>query len=652
MSNPDICEMFLRLFALIFLIYLNSNILFAQLCTGSLGDAIVNITFGSGSNPGPQLAAATTGYQFLSADCPNDGFYTVRNNTNNCFGNSWHSLGGDHTGNTNGYFMLVNASLQPSAFYVQTVQGLCPTTTYEFAAWIMNVMLPTACNSNGIQPNLTFSIETTGGTVLQTFNSGNIPATSAPTWRQEGFFFTTPANVGEVVLRIVNNATGGCGNDLALDDITFRPCGPQLTTSIFGQASTNVNVCEGKDTSYTFNASISPGFNNPVYQWQARIGTASWSDIPNANSLQLVAPVSANLPAGTYEYRLSVAETGNINSLPCRILSSPFRVVVNPQISAVANSNSPVCSGNNLVLSATGQANFTWTGPNGFTANGPVVTITQTNQLQSGIYTLTAQVASGCIDDTAFAVEIQPNPTLNLVSADTALCLGDTTKFTASGGLTYSWTPSFGLSDTNIPNPTASPDTTTTYKVLISNALGCTDSGTIVLKVYKLPSVDAGPDKTIVEGGEAVLEGLVKGEWSTFFWNSSPDILNPQALQPIVSPRANTNYILSATALNGCGIVSDTVAVSLFDDVYIPTAFSPNGDGLNDRWNIPALAAYPLYELGVYSRYGKLVFSAKGNALPWDGNLNGKPLPVGTYVYKIKLNDQLPLLSGTVNILR
>ena len=113
---------------------------------GSLGDPLINITFGAGANPGPPLTAATTGYQYLAADCPNDGFYTVRNNTINCFSNSWHSLRADHTGDPNGYFMLVNASIQPSVFYLDTVKGLCTNTTYEFAAWIANVLKSTACN--------------------------------------------------------------------------------------------------------------------------------------------------------------------------------------------------------------------------------------------------------------------------------------------------------------------------------------------------------------------------------------------------------------------------------------------------------------------------------------------------------------------------
>src|SRR5688572_12086581 len=82
---------------------------YAQLCNGSLGDPIVQINFGQGSNPAQPLSAAATGYIYSTGDCPNDGFYTVRNSSNNCFGASWHSISRDHTGNSNGYFMLVNA---------------------------------------------------------------------------------------------------------------------------------------------------------------------------------------------------------------------------------------------------------------------------------------------------------------------------------------------------------------------------------------------------------------------------------------------------------------------------------------------------------------------------------------------------------------
>src|SRR6478672_2272869 len=223
----------------------------AQLCTGSLGDPVIHITFGSGSNPGPPLRAAATFYSYFASDCPNDGSYTVRNSTSGCFGNTWHGVAEDHTpGDINGYFMLVNASFQPGDFYVDTVKGLCGSTTYEFSAWVLNVLKPTACSGNGIDPNLTFKIETTTGAPLAVYNTGNLSEDGSPTWKQYGVFFTTTSSGTEVIVRITNNAPGGCGNDLALDDITFRPCGPTVTAGLGATNDTSLSVCDGDTSSY------------------------------------------------------------------------------------------------------------------------------------------------------------------------------------------------------------------------------------------------------------------------------------------------------------------------------------------------------------------------------------------------------------------
>lgn len=216
------------------------------------GDPIVNISFGAGNNPGGPLNAATTSYTYFASDCPDDGFYSVRNNTSNCFSTSWHSMSVDHTGNPGGYFMLVNASIQPSAFYVDTVRGLCANTRFEFAAWVANVLRPSACNGSGIEPNLTFTIERTDGSILQTYSTGLINQTVSLQWRQYGFFFTTPPGVSDVVLRIFNNSRGGCGNDLALDDITFRPCGPLLQSGVEGFANDTINYCEASPVLFCY----------------------------------------------------------------------------------------------------------------------------------------------------------------------------------------------------------------------------------------------------------------------------------------------------------------------------------------------------------------------------------------------------------------
>ncbi len=625
---------------------------FSQLCQGSLGDPIVNITFGSGNNPGAPLAAAATGYQFVSSDCPNDGFYTVRNATAACFNNSWHSLANDHTGNGNGYFMLVNASIQPSAFYVETVTGLCGNSTYEFAAWIMNVLLPSACGGNGNQPNLTFTIEKTDGTVLKSYNSGNIPATSSPTWKQYGFFFTTPPAGSDIVLRIVNNAPGGCGNDLALDDITFRACGPQLTPAITGEQSTTANICEGTSKTFNFSTSISAGFNNPDVQWQQRFNNGTWSDISGANSVSYAAAFNPSNTAGTYEYRLVVAESGNLGSTQCRISSQPLTVIVHPNPVVTASNTGPVCEGNDITLSASGGTQYLWTGPNNYSTNASSFTLNNTNTTAAGTYNVTVSTDASCSSTGSTTITVNPAPVASVTFADTSICSTNSVQLSATGGSSYVWQPGAGLSTNDIANPVAAPLTGTRYKVVVTDDLGCIDSAFVQVNVSEKAIANAGPDRTIILGGTATLSGRIEGPFDSFTWSPATDLNDPLLLQPTAAPAADAQYILTAVSANDCGISSDTMLIKLYRGIFIPNAFSPNNDGLNDTWNIPALEAYPGFELLVFNRYGEVVFENRGTIKPWDGRFKSTNLPMGAYVYTIKLDDTIDLLKGTVMIVR
>ena len=643
--------MFSRCLSLLLFI-LTSLSSFAQLCQGSLGDPLINITFGSGSNPGPPLSAATTAYQYLPTDCPNDGFYTVRGSTISCFGNSWHNVTSDHTGNANGYFMLVNATLQPSPFYVDTVRGLCGNSTYEFAAWIMNVILPAACNGNTSQPNLTFTIEKTNGTVLQTYNSGNIAPATTQQWKQYGFFFTSPAAGTDIVLRIVNNAAGGCGNDLALDDITFRPCGPQLTPTITGANTTTENICEGTTKTFTFNCSISAGFTNPVFQWQQSFSNAVYTDIPAANSTTLILNFPATNTIGTYSYRLTVAEAGNLGSPQCRISSLPISIVVNAAPVATASNNSPVCTGASVTLTASGGTQYLWTGPNNYSANTSTVTIASLNSTQAGVYDVTVTNAAGCTAAAGTTVAVKASPVLALSFTDTSLCKGSSIQLSASGNGNFTWSPAMGLSATNIANPVASPATDTRYEVLLTDAGGCTDSGSVNVQVYEKAIANAGPDKFIIGGGSTVLSGSINGPYSAFTWSPATDLDNPASMTPAAAPAADTRYILTVVSRNNCGISTDTAYVKLFSGIFIPNAFTPNNDGKNDNWNIAALDAYPDFELFVFNRYGEMVFKNTKLRQPWDGNYKSLPLATGVYVYILKLNIANQVLKGTVTIIR
>lgn len=623
----------------------------AQLCQGSLGDPITNITFGSGGNPGAALSAAATGYQYYQSDCPSDGFYTVRNSTSKCFSNSWHSLSGDHTGNGNGYFMLVNASIQPSTFYLDTVRGLCGSSTYEFAAWVMNVISPYACNGNPNQPNLRFSIEKTDGTVLQSYNSGNIPSTSSPSWNQYGFFFTTPPAGSDIVLRIFNNAAGGCGNDLALDDITFRPCGPKLTPAILGQNTLFSNICEGIGQSHTFTCDVTSGFSNPAFKWQKRINTGSWSDIPGASSTTLIANFPPSTSAGTYEYRMNVAEAGNMGYSSCNISSLPLTVVVNPIPVAAVSSNGPVCSGGTLQLNATGGSEYSWTGPNGFSFSGANASLDAVQNSQGGMYQVLVKSAQGCSMTVQTTVIVNPSPTAATSFSENAICLRDSVRFMGSGGGSYRWSPTNGLSSSLLSNPTASPDTTTKYMLVVTNNHACKDTAYINLVVTSKAIAHAGPDKTLILGTAASLNGSITGTYLRFEWTPQTELNNPFLLQPLALPRSNARYVLMVESNNGCGITTDTVSIKLYNDIYIPTAFTPNNDGLNDNWHIPALDAYPDMELSVFNRFGEVVFKTSHTNTPWNGRYKSDILPSGVYPYLIKLHVNNQIMKGQVMLI-
>lgn len=639
-----------KFFTILFFTSLVINFCSAQLCQGSLGDPIINTNFGNGANPGPPLAAAATTYQYVANDCPNDGFYTVRNNTTACFNSSWHSFSSDHTGDPNGYFMLVNASFQPGTFYLDTVRGLCGNTTYEFAAWIMNIILPSGCSGNSIQPNLTLSIEKTDATVLQTYNTGNIAPLSSPIWKQYGFFFTTPVGVTDIVLRIFNNAQGGCGNDLALDDITFRPCGPLLNPSITGTLSDTASLCEGTTGSYSFTCSVSGGFNNPVYQWQERINNTSWMDLPGETNLTLSKTFPANTPAGIYEYRLAVAEIGNLGTPQCRINSQPLRVIINSKPVTTATNNGPVCERAIVNLTATGGSQYQWSGPNGFTGSGSPLLLTNIQLNQAGKYYVTVTNAGGCSNKDSTTIVVNPAPLASTSFANASICIGDSIQLLAAGGPPYNWFPPAGLSNATIFNPKASPAQTTVYSVIVTNTFGCADTATSTIALTSLATVNAGADKVILKGQRIQLSGLANGQGISYSWAPPLYINDIYSTQPFVNPPADISYIL--TAVSGCNTVADTMFVKVYNDIYIPNAFTPDGNGTNDTWNINALEAYPGFELYIFNRYGQLVFKTNKAPVAWDGTCKGKPCMNGVYTYVIKTGNDKEPIKGTVMIIR
>ncbi|MGC4103584.1 gliding motility-associated C-terminal domain-containing protein [Ferruginibacter sp.] len=390
---------FTRIF-LCFMMLVAATMAKAQLCSGSLGDPVVNITFGPGGT-NTTTYAPTNAYTYTGSTCPNDGSYTITNATSGCFGGSWHTVNSDHTGN-GGMFMLVNASYNPGDFFVTTVTDLCPNTTYEFASWIMNVL-----NRAGIKPNITFSIETPSGAILNQYSTGDIPETPSPTWKQYGFFFITPVNNPVIVLRMTNNAPGGSGNDLALDDITFRPCSPVTFTSAIQGNPDTVNICEGNTTQYTFNGTISTGYTSPVYQWQVSTDSgANWKDITGATALTYLRKPTG---AGSYWYRNTVTEKTSLTIIACRIASNVVAVNVHGKPTVSAGPDRVMIAGTSVTI--LGQVSgenptYYWHPPESLSDASLLEPVA--NPAADKTYILNASSAYGCSSEDTMIVKVVP----------------------------------------------------------------------------------------------------------------------------------------------------------------------------------------------------------------------------------------------------
>ncbi len=621
---------------------------FSQLCQGSLGDPIVNITFGSGPNPGAPLSS-TTNYNYFSTDCPNDGSYTIANRTSNCFSSSWHSVLQDHTaGDVDGYMMVINASFSPGDFFVKTVDGLCPNTTYEFAAWILNVVKQSSCGGSTIKPNVTFNIETTSGTVLQSYKTGDIAAGSFPEWNQHGFYFTTTTAISSVVLRMTNNAPGGCGNDLLLDDITFRACGPLVTANINGSPD-SVDVCTGNNKPFTLQANVSAGYNDPVYQWQLSTDNGiTFMNIAAANNTTYIIPPT-NAPA-TYSYRLAVSQRSNMNISSCNVLSNVVTILVN-RAPVVAASNKGNCTGDSLSFNANGGIAFAWTGPMNFTSNLPSPVIPNAVAANSGTYYVKVTSAKGCISIDSTIASIASKPTVN-AGIDADICEGKSIQLNGIGTnvSSYQWSPATELSHANISNPVTSPKQTTLFILTVANNK-CKSSDSVLITVNKNATADAGSDKAILEGQSVVLNGMAGGTDVVFTWSPTTNMTGSGTLMPAVKPLVNEVYTLNVVSNKGCGTSKDSVLIKVYKDLYIPNAFTPNNDGLNDTWNIETLQAFPTADVRVFNRFGEMVFNNNGINKSWDGRSKGKPVSPGAYVYIIDLKNNSQVIKGVLFIL-
>jgi gliding motility-associated-like protein len=311
------------------------------------------------------------------------------------------------------------------------------------------------------------------------------------------------------------------------------------------------------------------------------------------------------------------------------------------------------CYGSDIAFFAAGGSFYEWTGPNGFHSmlQGPV--LPKVDFSNTGMYIVKVTTNGGCSAYDTTNLVVYPAPVASVASAQLFLCEDDSVELLASGSVNYRWTPSSGLSNDTIANPFAKPKETTIYTVRVYNAYTCYDTANVKVVVWKKAVANAGPDKFTTKKKPVVLEGQPSGTNITYSWSPPTYLDNPLNERPKASPPITTSYTLTVTSNNGCGSDTDEVKVEVLVKMYIPSAFTPNSDGLNDLWQVFTIEDYPNATVQVFNRWGQRVYYSKGaDYKPWDGTFNGLPVATGTYVYVVDLGNKSKVLKGTVTVVR
>ncbi|QHL86658.1 T9SS type B sorting domain-containing protein [Nibribacter ruber] len=439
---------------------------------------------------------------------------------------------------------------------------------------------------------------------------------------------------------------------------------PKLTNNVI---EGNQEICATGSAPAPLTGTVPTGGTlNRTYRWQSSLnGNAEDFQTAAGNSTgQNYSP--AVLTQTTFFRRL-------VSSEGCDSLSSN---VVKITVSAPVNDNTitaaqtSVCQNTttsftgSVATGGSGTLSYQWqqsttNGTDGFQniagATSQNYTPVATN-LNTWYRRLVTSAGNTCLANASnvILISVQPSPVAPTVEAtNVTSCAGESVTLRASGtGGVFEWftSPEGGTPVFIGPEFQTGPLTaSTSYYVQAKNTNQCVSVTRTQVQVTVSNAVaDAGPDATIIEGQAVTLRG---SGGATYLWTPATGLSSATVANPAASPIFTTTYTLQVTDANGC-TDTDEVTVTVIGGLKIVNTFSPNGDGVNETWDLGNVSNFPDISIEIFNRWGQRVYTSKGYATPWDGTYNGKALPVDTYYYIIRLNQEENPLKGSVTIIK
>jgi gliding motility-associated-like protein len=400
---------------------------------------------------------------------------------------------------------------------------------------------------------------------------------------------------------------------------TANGCSASTTVTINVGATLNIianpsnfNLCLGQSTNLSCNSSATS------YTWQPVTGLSN-STIPN--------PMANPATSTTYTVTGSNAQgctgtaTVNINVWPLP------NIDVNPKITNM-------CEGDTVMLQFTGGLSYT------FSPNQYIIPIggnaAYVFPVQSDIYTITGYDIHNCSNSTSAVINLEPKPTISIQSAGNEICIGDSLLLTATGGMNYTWEPPLSVFPSNGNLVYVFPTQATTYTVTGTNANGCENTSIFSVELSSQSDFKVIKNRDI-ECGFNQAQLFASGA-DTYSWWPTQGLSNSNSATPIVQIDETTTFYVTGT--KGPCVFTDSITVFVYKnnetDVFIPNAFSPNGDGVNDCVKPKHQANFIRYYFTVYNRFGNKVFSTYNLNDCWNGQYKNKDADVGNYFYFLK----------------
>lgn len=341
-----------------------------------------------------------------------------------------------------------------------------------------------------------------------------------------------------------------------------------------------------------------------------------------------------------------------IGSSTCGSDTSTVMVTVDPLPVVNVPTPSPYCTGGSATLNASGGVSYSWTpATNLSSTTGQNVTA---NPAVTTTYTVFVTDNNGCSNSAGVVVTVNPLPTIT-VTGNVPVCSGDSLTLVASGGTIYSWSPATGLSASTGSTVIATPLVTTTYTVTGTNAGGCSAISVVTVTIFNnasaaftMSSLPCKNEISFVNQSTGALDYL----WLFGDGNTST-LQDPQH-----SFEFSGNYIITLIINPNTACADTSTQVLAYEsygvsDVYIPNAFTPNHNGLNDVFELYGPVNCNFEEIQVFDRWGELIFhSSDPEHVFWDGRINGTVVQEGVYVYRLVQRYDGESIIGSVTVIK